>query len=92
MTILTIDEAARFLRVTKRTLYRLKDIPRVRVGHSVKFVQADLEAWVLGHREGVSFETRADREEHRADPAVDEARPATYHRNPVFQLPSRRSA
>ncbi len=48
MKILTIDEAASFLRITKRTLYQRLDIPRVRYGHRVMFIQEDLEKWVTG--------------------------------------------
>jgi excisionase family DNA binding protein len=46
MTIRTIEEAAVFLRITKRTLYRLRQIPRVRIGRRVMYLQEDLEAWV----------------------------------------------
>ena len=73
MTILTIDEAARFLRLTKRTLYKRLDIPRVRYGHRVMFIEEDLERWVRAQREAPSV-------------AVDENRPNGYHRNPLFTL------
>ncbi len=43
MTLLTIDEAARLLRVTKQTLYRLGDVPRVRMGHRWMFLKEDLK-------------------------------------------------
>ena len=42
MTILTIDEAAKFLRLSRRSLYRLKDIPRVRYAGKLVFLK-DLE-------------------------------------------------
>lgn len=90
MTILTINEAAQFLRVTKRTLYRRLEIPRVRIGHQLKFVREDLEAWVEANREGHVCPKRQDyavEQQH-----VDETRPTAYHRNPVFRLPSSRSA
>ena len=51
MTLLTIDESARFLRLTKRTLYQRLDIPRVRYGHRVMFIKEDLEQWVRTQRE-----------------------------------------
>jgi excisionase family DNA binding protein len=73
MTILTIDEAARFLRLTKRTLYQRLDIPRVRYGHRVMFIEEDLERWVGAQREVAG------------DP-VDESQPNGYHRNPLFSL------
>ncbi|HXC67810.1 MAG TPA: helix-turn-helix domain-containing protein [Nitrospiraceae bacterium] len=71
MTLLTIDEAARFLRLTKRTLYQRPDIPRVRYGHRVMFIEEDLERWVRAQRE-VEFE------------AVDASKLNGYHRNPLF--------
>lgn len=71
MTLLTIDEAARFLRLTKRTLYQRLDIPRVRYGHRVIFIKEDLEQWVRTQRE-VPVEV------------VDESKLNGYHRNPLF--------
>ena len=68
MTLLTIDEAARFLRLTKRTLYQRLDIPRVRYGHRVMFIEDDLERWVLTQRQG----------------PIDESKVTVYHRNPLF--------
>ena len=73
MTILTIDEAAQFLRLTKRTLYQRLDIPRVRYGHRVMFIEEDLERWVRAQRQG-AVET------------VDESKANGYHRNPLFSL------
>lgn len=73
MTLLTIDEAARFLRLTKRTLYQRLDIPRVRYGHRVMFIKEDLEGWVRTQRE-VPVEV------------VDESKLNGYHRNPLFSL------
>lgn len=90
MTILTIEEAAKFLRVTRRTLYRRPEIPRVRIGHQLKFILEDLEAWVNSQREGIipaSTEHLSVKDAH-----VDETKPAHYHRNPIFRLPSSRSA
>jgi len=100
MTILTIDEAANFLRVTKRTLYRRTEIPRVRIGHRLMFVQEDIEVWVFSQRQGIGQNVERAREllrEHaqtfgQQSGQVDEARPTAYHRNPVFRLPSSRSA
>ena len=73
MTILTINEAARLLRLTKRTLYQRLDIPRVRYGHRVMFIEEDLERWVREQRE-VPVEV------------VDESKLNGYHRNPLFSL------
>jgi excisionase family DNA binding protein len=74
MTILTIDEAARFLRLTKRTLYQRLDIPRVRYGHRVMFIEEDLERWVRAQQE-VPVETVE---------TIDESKPNSYHRNRLF--------
>jgi excisionase family DNA binding protein len=79
MTILTIDEAARLLRVTKRTLYRLREIPRVRIGHRVMFLQEDLESWVKLRRDA----SIAPCPDHHA---IDGWRTSIYHRNPIFRL------
>ena len=73
MTLLTIDEAAQFLRLTKRTLYQRLDIPRVRYGHRVMFIEEDLELWVRAQRDVV------------VEP-VDENKSNVYHRNPLFSL------
>ena len=77
MTILTIDEAARFLRLTKRTLYQRLDIPRVRYGHRVMFIEEDLQRWVCAQREVAG---------QAAGETVDESQPNGYHRNPLFSL------
>lgn len=90
MTILTIDEAAKFLRVTRRTLYRHPEIPRVRIGHQLKFILEDLEAWVSGQREGAIH--LGVQPLSRKETRVDEPQPALYHRNPIFRVPSSRSA
>jgi len=97
MTILTIDEAARFLRVTKRTLYRRLEIPRIRIGHRLMFVREDIEAWVLSQRQVVGVSTAGlpsmpISTSGQQTGQVDEARATPYHRNPIFRLPSTRSA
>lgn len=48
MTILTIEEAASFLKVNKRTVQRHKAIPRKMVGGRPRFILEDLEAWMRG--------------------------------------------
>lgn len=52
MTILTIAEAAAFLRLSRRTMYTLKEIPRIRYAGKLVYVLEDLEAWVRSRREG----------------------------------------
>jgi excisionase family DNA binding protein len=80
MTILTIDEAATWLRITKRTLYRLRQVPRVRIGHRVMYLKEDLEAWVRAQREG-------EAPQDVIVPAVDHPKSTVYHRNALFVLP-----
>ena len=49
--MLTIHEVAAWLRVSERTVARLaaaKAIPHVRVGRSLRFGRAELEAWFAG--------------------------------------------
>jgi excisionase family DNA binding protein len=77
---MTINEAAELLRVTKRTIYRLRDLPRVRIGHRWMFIEEDLEAWVRSRRQ----EACAVKEPIEG---VDQARSTGYHRNPLFVLP-----
>ncbi|GKS63913.1 hypothetical protein YTPLAS72_12170 [Nitrospira sp.] len=85
MTLLTILEAAKFLRLTKRTLYQRVDIPRVRYGHRVMFVKEDLESWVRSLCEGGAVKG-IDEQEVRPKP-VDGRLGKVYHRNPLFVLP-----
>jgi predicted DNA-binding transcriptional regulator AlpA len=57
MTILTIQEAAQFLRMSRSSLYQRKDIPRYRRpgSRALLFDQDELEAWVkTGRIEPVS--------------------------------------
>jgi len=81
MTILTIDEAAALLRITKRTLYRLRQVPRVRIGHRVMYLKEDLEAWVRGQRVDINAP-------NAALPAVEHPKSTVYHRNSLFVLRS----
>ena len=72
MTILTIDEAAAFLKVTKRTLYRHAEIPRVKVGAQLRFIQEDLERWI-----------RSQTEQRQI---LDKGLLTVHHRSPVFAM------
>ena len=82
MTLMTITEAAEFLRLTKRTLYQRTDIPRVRYGHRVMFVKEDLGKWIRSLRDGQGLE-RLERPVGKSS-AVDAAASKVYHRNPIF--------
>jgi len=87
MTLLTITEAAEFLRLTKRTLYQRVDIPRVRYGHRVMFVKEDLEGWIRSRVEGTKVNTFEPSVSHGP---VDLAPSNVYHRNPLFIPPRQR--
>ena len=51
MALLTIEEAALFLRVSKSWLYQHKDVPRHRIPGStmLRFDQEELMAWLKSH-------------------------------------------
>ena len=53
LPLLTAREAADVLKISERTLWTLtkvKDIPAVKVGHSVRYDQADLAKWIAGRK------------------------------------------
>lgn len=53
--ILTLDEVAEFLKVGKRTLYRLASggaIPAFKLGGSWRFRREDLDRWISSRMEG----------------------------------------
>lgn len=47
--LLTVKEACLLLRCSESWL-RTSNVPRLRIGRFVRFVRADLEAWVSNHR------------------------------------------
>lgn len=84
MDLLTAQEAADFLRMSPRTLYRHREIPRLIVVGRQKFVRRELEDWVRTQRRGgVPAESRPN----RAAQPIDGASTNFYHRNPLFQSP-----
>jgi excisionase family DNA binding protein len=82
MTLLTIREAAQFLRLSKRTLYGRKDIPRVRVGHRILFLKEDLEALILAHRQGAGLSVGRRK---NSTELVDAGSRTVYHRSPALR-------
>jgi excisionase family DNA binding protein len=51
--LLTVREAATALAISERTLWELTHrggLPCVRIGRSVRYVQADLDAWIAAQR------------------------------------------
>ena len=58
-SLLTIDEAAKLLRVKRSTLYswvHRRQIPFQKVGSLVRFRKDDLEAWLESQRRIVEWE------------------------------------
>jgi excisionase family DNA binding protein len=56
-TLLTISEACKLLKLSRPTIRRLtgaRRIPFVRIGHSVRFPEDDLIAWIDSHKVPVS--------------------------------------
>jgi excisionase family DNA binding protein len=81
MTLLTIHEAAQLLRLSKRTLYARKDIPRVRLGHRILFLKEDLEALILAHRQGAGLSVGP----RNSMALVDAGSQTVYHRSPALR-------
>ncbi len=47
--LMTLEEVANYLRVTKKTIYRLlegRSIPSIRVGHQWRFDKASIDVWL----------------------------------------------
>lgn len=62
MTLLTIAEAAAFLRFKNpNSLYNNKTIPRVYAGRLVRFVKEDLEQWLRSKSQAVEEQLKARR-------------------------------
>jgi len=79
--VLTLAEAAWYLRLSKSTMYQRKDIPRHRLPGSrgVRFFKAELTEWVQGKRSKTHAHPR---DSH----SVAETHPGTvYHRNPRYR-------
>ena len=82
LEIMTLAEAAVYLRVSKSTLYQRKDIPRHRMPGSreVRFIKDELMAWL---KNGAVHE----RETAINGPVfpLDSAHTTVYHRNPKYR-------
>lgn len=53
--LLTIEEVAEFLRVSKTSVYRLverRELPFCRVGRTLRFTRTDLESYLAARRVG----------------------------------------
>jgi excisionase family DNA binding protein len=82
LEIMTLAEAAVYLRVSKSTLYQRKDIPRHRMPGSreVRFLKDELMAWL---KSGEVKRVRPRR--MRASFPTGHAHGTVYHRNPKYR-------
>jgi predicted DNA-binding transcriptional regulator AlpA len=93
MTLLTMVETAKFLRMSRSSLYQRKDIPRFRRPGSrvILFDQQDLEEWMNRGRltaDGLSDDmgpaVTQGQGQRQADD-VDIRPQRVYHRNPQYR-------
>ena len=85
--LLTADEAAAFLKVSKSTIYQRRDIPRYRLpgSRAIRFDETKLLAWAKG---GLVSEREKPRENVDGDePArsLDNGNTRGYHRNALYR-------
>lgn len=50
--LLRPEEAAQALGLSPRTLWGLKDLPRVQIGRSVRYDVQDIRSWIESHKGG----------------------------------------
>jgi len=84
--ILTPEEAATFLRVSRSTIYQRPDIPRHRLPGSrqIRFIRSELLAWIKGEPIGTAvMEDTVGIAvlEPQETPVMDIANGRVYHRN-----------
>ncbi len=87
MALLTPEEAAALLKLSKSTVYQRKDIPRYRLpgSRSLRFDEAELIAWAKGQLE-TRDSTRAQHASSREPTqALDNSNGAVYHRNALYR-------
>ncbi len=82
LEIMTLAEAAVYLRVSKSTLYQRKDIPRHRMPGSreIRFFKDELMVW-LKNGEVSAIETARNASVF----PLDSAHVTVYHRNPKYR-------
>lgn len=80
--IMTLAEAASYLRLSKSTLYQRKDIPRHRIPGSreVRFLKDELLAWLKS-----GPVAPASTENDVLTLPLDRTAGAVYHRNPRYR-------
>ncbi len=87
MALLTPEEAAAFLKVSKSTLYQRKDIPRYRLpgSRSLRFDEAELIAWAKGQLETRDSNGAQHASSQEPTQALDNSNGAVYHRNALYR-------
>ncbi len=85
--LLTADEAAAFLKVSKSTIYQRRDIPRYRLpgSRAIRFDETELLAWAKG---GLVSEREKPSENVNGDEpvrALDIGNGRVYHRNALYR-------
>ena len=88
--ILTPDEAATFLRVSRSTIYQRSDIPRHRLPGSrqIRFLRSELLSWIKGELVGKSIMENTvviAVPEQQETPGLDIANGRVYHRNGQYR-------
>lgn len=80
--VMTLGEAANYLRLSKSTLYQRKDIPRHRLPRSreIRFFKQELIAWLKSGADAV----QTDVSEPVSTP-LDMAPSTVYHRNARYR-------
>jgi len=82
--ILTPDEAANFLRLSRSTIYQRPDIPRHRLPGSrqIRFLRSELLSWMKGEPVGTMEDTLGvSVPEPQETPMIDIPNGRVYHRN-----------
>ena len=84
MALLTLEEAAQFLKLSKSTLYQRRDIPRYRLpgSRAIRFDEAELLAWAKRKPQGSDAQKVTS--EDPADP-LDNSSHEVYHHNPMYR-------
>lgn len=88
--ILTPEEAADFLRLSRSTLYQRQDIPRHRLPRSrqIRYLRSELLAWLKGELIGksVTIEPASPEfPEQAASAGIDIDNSHVYHRNTRYR-------
>jgi excisionase family DNA binding protein len=85
--ILTPNEAADFLRLSRSTVYQRLDIPRHRLPKSrqIRFIRSELLAWMKGeHKDVEDFIGKPDSSQSEMH-EIDNGASHVYHRNTRYR-------